>query len=142
RLLEQPDAEVRAVATEDDTSAAGMALGAAFGGAIAAAATSGGGLCQMGDMIGLGVMAEVPMIVTDVRRRGPSSGWPTKTEQADLLLAVFGRNGESPPPVLAPCSPADCFATALEAARIACRFMTPVIVLSDLFLAGGAEPWR
>jgi 2-oxoglutarate ferredoxin oxidoreductase subunit alpha len=142
RLLEHPDPEVRAVQAEDDSGAAGMAVGAAFGGAIGACAASGGGLSQMADMIGLAVTAELPIVVIDVQRGGPSSGLPTKTEQADLLLAVFGRNGEAPLPVLAPSSPGDCFATALEAVRIACRFMTPVLLLTDLFLSSGAEPWR
>ena len=142
RLIEQSDPGVHAIQAEDDAGAAGMALGAAFGGAIGATATSGAGLSQMSAMIGLGMMAELPLVVVDVQRGGPSSGLPTKTEQADLLLALFGRNGESPVPVLAPSSPGDCFATALEAVRIACRFMTPVVVLSDIFLAHGAEPWR
>lgn len=136
----EPD--VRAVQAEDEAAAAGMALGAAFGGAIGVAATSGSGLCRMSETMGLAVMTELPMIVIDVQRGGPSTGLPTKTEQADLLQALFGRNGECPLPVLAPSSPSNCFAVAYEAVRIACRYMTPVVVLSDVFLASGAEPWR
>jgi 2-oxoglutarate ferredoxin oxidoreductase subunit alpha len=126
---------------EDETAAVGAALGAAFGGALGATATSGPGVNLMAEIIGLGVMAELPLVVIDVQRGGPSTGLPTKTEQADLLQAMFGRNGECPVAVLAPRSPADCFATVFEAVRLAVEFMTPVFVLSDGHLANGAEPW-
>src|SRR5205085_7391775 len=99
------------------------------------------GLALKSEGIGLAVMTELPVVIVDVQRGGPSTGLPTKTEQADLLQAMFGRNGECPVAIVAPCSPADCFTMALEAARIAFRFMTPVLLLSDGYLANGAEPW-
>jgi 2-oxoglutarate/2-oxoacid ferredoxin oxidoreductase subunit alpha len=142
RLFEQPQPEVRAIQAEDESAAAAMALGASFGGAIGATATSGPGLGQMSETIALAVMTELPLVVIDVQRGGPSTGLPTKTEQTDLLQALYGRNGECPVPVLAASSPSDCFATALEAARLACKFMTPVVLLTDVFLANGSEPWR
>jgi len=140
QLRGQPD--VRAIQAENDIAAAGMALGAAFGGAIGVTATNGAGLCQMSEMIGLAAMTELPLVVIDVQRGGPSSGLPTKTEQSDLFQALYGRNGECPLPVLAPASPSECFEIAYEAVRIACRYMTPVLVLTDVFLASSAEPWR
>ena len=127
---------------EDEIAAAGAALGAAFGGSIGVTATSGPGLCLKSETIGLAVMVELPMVIADIQRGGPSTGLPTKTEQADLLLAIFGRHGECPLPVLACATPADCFETAFEAVRIAVRYMTPVILLSDGYIANGAEPWR
>ncbi|MGK5533261.1 2-oxoacid:acceptor oxidoreductase subunit alpha [Streptomyces sp. URMC 129] len=133
---------VRTFQAEDEIAAAGAALGAAFGGALGVTTTSGPGMALKSETIGLAVAAELPLIVVDVQRAGPSTGMPTKTEQADLLMAVFGRNGESPVPVLAPATPADCFDVAVEAARIATRYRTPVIVLSDAYLANGSEPWR
>lgn len=133
---------VRTAQTEDEAAAAGAAVGAAFGGALGATATSGPGLCLMSEIVGLAVMAELPVVVVDVQRAGPSTGMPTKTEQGDLLQALFGRNGECPAVVLAPSSPADCFAAVFEAARLAVGFMTPVFVLSDSHLANGAEAWR
>jgi 2-oxoglutarate ferredoxin oxidoreductase subunit alpha len=142
RLVEQPRPDVRAIQAEDESAAASMAIGAAFGGAIAATATSGSGLGQMSETIALATMTELPMVVIDVQRGGPSLGLPTKTEQADLLQAMFGRNGECPVPVLAANSPSDSFAVTVEAARIACKFMTPVMVLTDVFLISGSEPWR
>lgn len=133
---------VFAVQAEDEMAALGMALGAAFGGALGATSTSGPGMCLKSEFLGLAVMTELPCLVIDVQRGGPSTGLPTKTEQADLLQALYGRNGEAPLVVLAASSPADCFATALEGLRLAMKYMTPVILLSDVYLANGAEPWR
>src|SRR5207244_12324065 len=141
-LAEYKKFGVRTLQAEDEIAAAGAAIGASFGGALGVTGTSGPGICLKSEAIGLAVMTELPLVVIDVQRGGPSVGLPTKTEQADLLQAMFGRNGECPLPVLAPASPSDCFATTLEAVRIACRYMTPVVVLSDVFLASGAEPWR
>jgi 2-oxoglutarate ferredoxin oxidoreductase subunit alpha len=126
---------------EDEIGAAGAALGASFGGALACTTTSGPGLALKSETIGLAIMAELPMVIVDIQRGGPSTGLPTKTEQADLLQALFGRHAEAPLPVLAPRSPADCFDTAVEAARIALMHMVPVILLSDGYLANGSEPW-
>jgi len=126
---------------EDEIAAAGAALGAAFGGAVAITTTSGPGMDLKAETVGLAVMVELPMVITNVQRGGPSTGLPTKTEQADLLAAVYGRHGECPVPVLAAATPSDCFATAFEAVRIAIRYMTPVILLTDGYLANGAEPW-
>ena len=127
---------------EDKIAGVGAALGASFGGALGVTTTSGPGLALKAETIGLGVMMELPLLVVDVQRGGPSTGLPTKTEQADLLQAMFGRNGESPVPVVAPQSPADCFDAAVEAARIAITYRTPVVLLSDGMLANGSEPWR
>lgn len=127
---------------EDEIAGIGAALGAAFGGAIAVTTTSGPGMCLKEETINLAVSVELPIVICDIQRGGPSTGLPTKTEQADLLMALYGRNGESPVPVLAPATPADCFAIAQEAVRLAVKYMTPVIVLSDGYLANGAEPWR
>ena len=133
---------VRTFQAEDEIAAIGACVGAAFGGAVAATGTSGPGLALKGETLGLAVMAELPLVVVNVQRAGPSTGMPTKTEQGDLLQALYGRNGESPVPVLAPLSPADAFDTAYEAVRIALTHMTPVVVLSDGFLANSSEPWR
>jgi 2-oxoglutarate ferredoxin oxidoreductase subunit alpha len=133
---------VKAVQAEDEIAAMGMAIGAAFGGAVGVTGTSGPGVCLKSEAIGLAVMTELPVVIIDVQRGGPSTGLPTKTEQADLLQAMFGRNGECPVAIVAPCSPADCFNMAFEAVRIATRFMTPVFLLSDGYLANGAEPWK
>src|SRR5437667_4771899 len=133
---------VRTVQAEDEIAAIGMAIGAAFGGALGVTATSGPGICLKSEAIGLAVMTEMPLLIIDVQRGGPSTGLPTKTEQADLLQAMYGRNGECPAAIIAPCSPTDCFQMAFEAVRIATRFMTPVFLLSDGYLANGAEPWR
>ncbi len=133
---------VRTFQAEDEIAAVCSAIGAAYGGAMAVTTTSGPGIALKGEAIGLGVMLELPMLIVNVQRGGPSTGLPTKTEQADLLQALFGRNGECPLPVLAARSPADCFDVAQDAWRIAARFMTPVIVLSDGYIANGAEPWR
>jgi 2-oxoglutarate ferredoxin oxidoreductase subunit alpha len=127
---------------EDEIAAVTAAIGASFAGALGATSTSGPGLALKAEGIGLAVMVELPLVVFDIQRGGPSTGLPTKTEQADLLQALFGRNSEAPLPVLAAATPADCFEVAFEAARIALRYMTPVLVLSDGYLANGAEPWR
>ncbi len=126
---------------EDEIAGIGAAVGAAIGGALGVTSTSGPGLALKSEAIGLAVMTELPLVVVDVQRGGPSTGLPTKTEQADLLQAMFGRNGESPVAVLAPRSPADCFDTAVEAARIALTYRTPVLLLSDGAIANGSEPW-
>jgi 2-oxoglutarate ferredoxin oxidoreductase subunit alpha len=133
---------VFSVQSEDEIAAVGAALGAAFGGAIGVTSTSGPGMNLKAETIGLAVSVELPLIICNVQRAGPSTGMPTKTEQADLLQALYGRHGESPVPVLAAATPADCFATAFEAVRIALKYMTPVILLTDAYLANGAEPWR
>jgi 2-oxoglutarate ferredoxin oxidoreductase subunit alpha len=126
---------------EDEIAGIGAALGAALGGALGVTSTSGPGLALKSETIGLAVMTELPLVIVDVQRGGPSTGLPTKTEQADLLQALYGRNGESPVAVLAPRSPADCFAVAVEAARIALTYRTPVLLLSDGAIANGSEPW-
>ncbi|MBW0015979.1 MAG: 2-oxoacid:acceptor oxidoreductase subunit alpha [Mycobacterium sp.] len=127
---------------EDEIGGICAALGASYGGALGVTSTSGPGISLKSEALGLGVMTELPLLVIDVQRGGPSTGLPTKTEQADLLQALYGRNGESPVAVLAPRSPSDCFETALEAVRIAVSYHTPVIVLSDGSIANGSEPWR
>ncbi|MDE5176370.1 2-oxoacid:acceptor oxidoreductase subunit alpha [Vibrio fluvialis] len=127
---------------EDEIAAACSALGASYAGALGATSTSGPGLCLKTETINLAVMAELPLVVINVQRGGPSTGLPTKTEQSDLLLSIYGRNGDSPLPVLAAASPADCFDMALEACRLATTFMTPVILLSDGYLANGSESWQ
>ena len=132
---------VRTFQAEDEIASVGSALGAAFGGALAVTTTSGPGMALKAETVGLAVSVELPLIVVDVQRAGPSTGMPTKTEQADLLMAIFGRNGESPVPVIAAASPSDCFFAAIEAARIAVTYRTPVVLLSDGYLANGSEPW-
>jgi 2-oxoglutarate ferredoxin oxidoreductase subunit alpha len=133
---------VMTMQAEDEIAGIGAALGAAYGGALGVTTTSGPGLALKSETIGLAVSLELPLIVVDVQRGGPSTGLPTKTEQADLLQAMFGRNGESPVPVIAPRSPADCFNAAIEAVRIATTYRTPVLLLSDGYLANGSEPWQ
>jgi 2-oxoglutarate/2-oxoacid ferredoxin oxidoreductase subunit alpha len=133
---------VRTFQAEDEIAAVGAALGASFGGSLAVTSTSGPGMLLKAETVGLAVSVELPLIVCDIQRAGPSTGMPTKTEQADLLAAMFGRNGESPVPIVAPASPGDCFTAAIEAARIAIKYRTPVILLSDGYLANGSEPWR
>ena len=133
---------VRTFQAEDEIAAVGAALGASFGGSLSVTSTSGPGMLLKAETIGLAVSVELPLIVCDIQRAGPSTGMPTKTEQADLLQAMFGRNGESPVPIVAPASPADCFSAAIESARIAVKYRTPVILLSDGYLANGSEPWR
>jgi 2-oxoglutarate ferredoxin oxidoreductase subunit alpha len=132
---------VSTIQAEDEIAAAGMALGASFGGRLGVTATSGPGMDLKAETIGLAVMLELPLIVIDVQRAGPSTGMPTKTEQSDLLMALYGRHGESPLPVIAPSTAGGCFEAAFEAARIAIRYRTPVILLSDTFLASSSEPW-
>src|SRR3954463_3753301 len=141
-LARHQDMGVRTIQAEDEIAAAGMALGAAFGGALGVTATSGPGMDLKTETIGLALMRELPLVVIDVQRAGPSTGMPTKTEQSDLLMAIHGRHGESPVPVVAPATPADGFDTAVEAVRIAVRYRTPVILLSDTFLANSSEPWN
>ena len=126
---------------EDEIAAICATIGAAYGGAMGVTTSSGPGIALKGEAMGLAVMIELPMIVIDVQRGGPSTGLPTKTEQADLLQLLYGRNGEAPVPVLAARSPGDCFDTAVEAWRIATQFMVPVVILSDGYIANGAEPW-
>jgi 2-oxoglutarate/2-oxoacid ferredoxin oxidoreductase subunit alpha len=133
---------VRTFQAEDEIAAVGAALGASFGGSLSVTSTSGPGMLLKAETIGLAVSVELPLIVCDIQRAGPSTGMPTKTEQADLLQAMFGRNGESPLPIVAAASPADCFDAAIESARIAVKYRTPVILLSDGYLANGSEPWR
>ena len=127
---------------EDEIAGIGAAIGAAYGGALAVTTTSGPGIALKSEAIGLSVSLELPLIVVDVQRGGPSTGLPTKTEQSDLLQAMFGRNGESPVPIVAPRSPSDCFYAAMEAARIAVEYRTPVFLLSDGYIANGSEPWK
>jgi 2-oxoglutarate/2-oxoacid ferredoxin oxidoreductase subunit alpha len=132
---------VRTFQAEDEIAGVSAAIGASFGGALGVTTTSGPGIALKSEAIGLAVMVELPLVIIDVQRGGPSTGLPTKTEQSDLLQAMFGRNGEAPVPVIAPRSPGDCFDAALEAARIALAYRTPVMLLSDGYLANGAEPW-
>jgi 2-oxoglutarate ferredoxin oxidoreductase subunit alpha len=126
---------------EDEIAAIAATLGASYAGSLGVTATSGPGVCLKLEAMNLGVMTELPMIIIDVQRGGPSTGLPTKTEQSDLLMAMFGRSGDSPVPVLAACTPGDCFHMAYEAARIAMKYMTPVILLTDGYIANGSEPW-
>ncbi|MGH3269674.1 MAG: 2-oxoacid:acceptor oxidoreductase subunit alpha [Trebonia sp.] len=133
---------VRTFQAEDEISAASAALGASFGGSLAVTTTSGPGMLLKAETVNLAVSVELPLLVVDVQRAGPSTGMPTKTEQTDLLMALYGRNGESPVPVIAAASPSDCFFAAIEAARIAITYRTPVILLSDGYLGNGQEPWR
>jgi 2-oxoglutarate ferredoxin oxidoreductase subunit alpha len=133
---------VNTIQAEDEIAAANMALGAAFSGRLGVTATSGPGMDLKAETIGLAVAMELPLVVVDIQRAGPSTGMPTKTEAADLLMALYGRHGESPLPIVAPCTPADCFQAGIEAVRIAVTHRTPVILLSDTFLANSSEPWR
>lgn len=132
---------VRTFQAEDEIAAMSSVCGAAFAGEIAVTASSGPGICLKGEAMGLGVMTELPMIIVNVQRGGPSTGLPTKTEQSDLLLSLFGRNGDSPLPVVAASSPGDCFGLMVDAVRMAVEFMTPVVFLSDGYIANGSEPW-
>ncbi len=133
---------VRTFQAEDEIAAICSAIGAAFGGAMALTTSSGPGIALKGEGLGLALMLELPMLIVDVQRGGPSTGLPTKTEQSDLMMMMYGRNGESPLPIIAARSPSDCFMTAIEAWRVAVKFMTPVIIMSDGYIANGAEPWR
>ncbi len=140
-LSRHKDFGVYTFQAEDEIAAIGAVIGAAFGGALGLTGTSGPGIALKSEALGLAVMTELPLVVVNVQRGGPSTGLPTKTEQADLLQAMFGRNGECPLCIVAPCTPGDCFTMAIEAARIALTHMVPVILLSDGYLANGAEPW-
>ncbi|HEY5621204.1 MAG TPA: 2-oxoacid:acceptor oxidoreductase subunit alpha [Pontiella sp.] len=133
---------VKTVQAEDEIAAIGVAIGASFAGALGVTTTSGPGLCLKSEALGLAVITELPLVVVNVQRAGPSTGLPTKTEQADLLQTLYGRNGESPVAVIAADSPADCFDCAIEAARIALKFRSPVVMLTDTYLANGSEPWK
>ncbi|MFQ6676120.1 MAG: 2-oxoacid:acceptor oxidoreductase subunit alpha [Fidelibacterota bacterium] len=133
---------VKTFQAEDEIASIGAALGAAYAGNLAVTASSGPGIALKSETIGLAVMTELPLVIFDIQRAGPSTGMPTKTEQGDLLQVMFGRNSDCPAPVLAAASPGDCFAVAYEACRIAVKYMTPVIVLSDAYLANGSEPWK
>ena len=132
---------VRTFQAEDEIAGVGAALGAAFGGSLGVTTSSGPGIALKAETIGLAVSLELPLLVIDIQRSGPSTGMPTKTEQADLLQVLYGRNGEAPVPVVAACTPSDCFHAAVEAARIALKYRTPVVLLSDGYLANGSEPW-
>ncbi|MFC3892131.1 2-oxoacid:acceptor oxidoreductase subunit alpha [Lentzea rhizosphaerae] len=140
-LSKHKNFDITTVQAEDEIAGIGIALGASYGGALGVTSTSGPGIALKSETIGLAVMTELPLLVIDVQRGGPSTGLPTKTEQADLLQAMFGRNGESPVPIVAPQSPSDCFAAVLDAARIALQYRTPVLFLSDGAVANGSEPW-
>jgi 2-oxoglutarate ferredoxin oxidoreductase subunit alpha len=133
---------VKTFQAEDEIAAIGSAIGASYGGALGMTGTSGPGIALKSEAMNLAVMVELPLVVIDVQRAGPSTGMPTKTEQADLLQVLYGRNGDSPIPVVAPATPSECFDLAFEAVRLAIKYMTPVVYLSDAFLATGAEPWR
>jgi 2-oxoglutarate ferredoxin oxidoreductase subunit alpha len=140
-LSKQKAFGVRTFQAEDEIAGVTAAIGASFGGALGITTTSGPGVSLKSEAIGLAVMLELPLVVCDIQRGGPSTGLPTKTEQSDLLQAMFGRNGEAPVPIIAPMSPSDCFAAAIEAARLATKYRTPVFLLSDGYLANGSEPW-
>ena len=133
---------IKVLQAEDEIAACGIAIGASFAGAIGVTATSGPGICLKAEAVNLAVMTELPLVILNIQRGGPSTGLPTKTEQSDLLQVLFGRNGESPVAVIAPCTPGDCYEMAVEAVRIATQFMTPVYLLSDGYLANGSEPWK
>ena len=132
---------VKTFQAEDEIAAIGAAIGASYGGAIGLTASSGPGIALKSEAMGLALMTELPLVVVDVQRAGPSTGMPTKVEQADLLQVMFGRNGDAPLPVVAPATPGECFDLAIEATRLALKYMTPVVFLSDAFLANGSEPW-
>lgn len=133
---------VKTFQAEDEIAAIASTIGASFGGALGVTGSSGPGIALKGEAIGLALMLELPLVIVNIQRGGPSTGLPTKTEQADLLQAIYGRNGEAPVPVIAACTPSDCFKMAFEACRLAIEFMTPVFFLSDGYIANGAEPWK
>lgn len=133
---------VKTFQAEDEIAAITSTIGAAFGGALGVTGSSGPGIALKGEAIGLALMLELPLVIVNIQRGGPSTGLPTKTEQADLMQAIYGRNGEAPVPVIAACTPSDCFDMAFEACRLAIEFMTPVFFLSDGYIANGAEPWK
>lgn len=141
-LAQHKNYGIKTVQAEDEMAAVGIAIGASFAGQLGITATSGPGFALMAEFVGLAVMTELPLVVINVQRAGPSTGMPTKTEQADLFQAMYGRNGECPVPVLATASPCDCFDTIIEAVRIALTYCTPVALLSEAYIANGAEPWR
>lgn len=141
-LAKHKNFNVKTVQAEDEIAGICVAIGASFAGALGVTTTSGPGLCLKSEALGLAVITELPLVVVNVQRAGPSTGLPTKTEQGDLLQAMFGRNGESPVPVIAAGSPSDCFDTAYEATRLAVKFRTPIIMLTDTYLANGSEPWK
>ncbi|MFW9905425.1 MAG: 2-oxoacid:acceptor oxidoreductase subunit alpha [Candidatus Thorarchaeota archaeon] len=141
-LVKHKEFGIRVFQAEDEIAAISSAIGASFGGVIGVAGTSGPGFALMTEALGLAVITELPLIVINVQRAGPSTGMPTKPEQADLLQALFGRNGESPLPIITPQTPGDCFDTAIEAVRLATKYMTPVIILSDGFVANNIDPWK
>src|SRR5262249_35934600 len=141
-LARQKAFGVRTFQAEDEIAAAGAALGAAFGGPLGGTTSAGPGAVPKSETVGLAIALELPLVIIDVQRAGPSTGMPTKPEQADLLMVLFGRNSESPVPVLAAATPGDCFYAAIEAARVALTYRTPVYLLSDAYLANGAEPWK
>src|SRR5256714_11578377 len=132
---------VRTFQAEDGIAAVGAALGASFGGALGVCTSSGPGIALKAETVGLAITLELPLLILDIQRAGPSTGMPTKPEQADLLMVMFGRNAESPVPVVAAATPGGCFDAALEAARIGLKYRTPVYLLSDAYLANGSEPW-
>src|SRR5262249_10393950 len=133
---------VKTFQAEDEIAAIGSAIGASYGGALGMTASSGPGIALKTEAMGLAAMVELPLVVVDVQRAGPSTGMPTKVEQAALLQVMFGRNSASPIPIVAPATPSECFDFAIEAWRLALKYMTPVVYLSDAFLATGAEPWK
>src|SRR6185295_9096038 len=133
---------VKTMQCEDEIAAMSAAIGASFAGNLGLTGTSGPGLCLKSEAINLALMTELPVVIIDVQRGGPSTGLPTKTEQADLLQALFGRNSESPVSIVAPSTPSDCVTMMVEAVRIAIKYMVPVFFLSDGYIANGAEPWR
>ncbi len=141
-LAKHRNFNVKTVQAEDEIAAIGVAIGASFAGALGVTTTSGPGLCLKSEALGLAVITELPLVVVNVQRAGPSTGLPTKTEQADLLQTFYGRNGESPVAIIAADSPGDCFDCAIEAARIALHYRTPVVMLTDTYLANGSEPWK
>src|SRR5213079_2587865 len=132
---------VRTFQAEDEIAAAGAAVGASFGGALGVTTSAGPGVVLKAETVGLAIMLELPLLICDIQRAGPSTGMPTKPEQGDLLMVMYGRNGESPVPVVAAATPGECFTAAIEAARIAIKYRTPVYLLSDAYLANGSEPW-
>ncbi|NBQ06243.1 MAG: hypothetical protein EBU20_05985 [Betaproteobacteria bacterium] len=133
---------VKTFQAEDEIAGITSAIGASYGGALGVTTTSGPGIALKGEAMGLAVMLEIPLLIIDVQRGGPSTGLPTKTEQSDLLQAYYGRNGECPMPVVSASTPSDCFDSVFEATRIAIQHMTPVMYLSDGYIANGAEPWK
>ena len=141
-LSKHKNFNVKTFQAEDEIAAVTSCIGASFGGSLAVTASSGPGIALKGEAIGLALMLELPLVIVNIQRGGPSTGLPTKTEQADLLQALYGRNGESPVPVISASSPSDCFAMAFEACRLALEFMTPVFFLSDGYIANGSEPWK